>query len=106
MPTISVMNQVTAANALTGLKFAKVPPGGALLTLYAAAVTVTDTISFSIGDREILRAANLSIEISADVVDTGRDLVLAAEPAEGGEDLFMPVTATTAIGFRLFIDEL
>jgi len=105
MPSICIRNQVTAANALNGLKFSKLA-GPALLSLALSSVTVTDTVSFSVGDREILRLANPSIEISADVVDWGRDQVLFAEPAEGGEDLFMAVTATTAVGFLLVIDEL
>ena len=35
-----------------------------------------------------------------------RDQILFAEPAEGGEELFMPVTATTAVGFLVLIDEI
>jgi len=105
MPSIKVANQVTAANALNGLKFSKLAVP-ALISLWAAAVTVTDVVGLSVGDREVLNAANPNIEISADVVDTGRDQILFAEPAEGGEDLFMPVTATTAIGFLVLIDEL
>jgi len=105
MPSIKVSNQVTAANALNGLKFSKLA-GPALISLWVSAVTVTDTVGFSVGDREVLNAANPNIEISADVVDTSRDQVLFAEPAEGGEDLFMPVVATTAVGFLLLIDEI
>ncbi len=105
MPTSKIANQVTAANAITGRKYSKLARA-ALLSLWCSAVTVTDTISFSVGDREILNLANPNIEISADVVDISRDQILFAEPAEGGEDLFMPVTATTAVGFLILIDEL
>jgi len=104
MPSIKVANQVTAANALNGLKFSKlVSP--ALISLWASAVSVSDTLSFSIGDREVLNAANPNLEGSADVVDVSRDQILFAEPAEGGE-MFMPVTATTAVGFLVLIDEV
>jgi len=105
MPSIKISNQATAPNALNGLKFAKLA-GPALISLWLSGVTVTDVASFSVGDREILRLANPNIEISADVVDTGRDQVLFAEPAEGGEDMFLAITATTAVNFLLLVDEL
>jgi len=105
MPSIKISNQATSANALAGLKFEKLSVA-ALISLFAAGVTVTDTISFSVGDREILRLANPSIEISADVCDVSRDQLLFAEPAEGGEDLFLAVTATTAVNFLVVIDEV
>lgn len=104
MPSIKVANQVTSPNALNGLLFAT-PSGPALISLWASGVTVSDIIGFSVGDREVLRAANPNIEVSADVVDTSRDQILFAEPAEAG-DLFMPVTVTTALGFLVLIDEL
>jgi hypothetical protein len=105
MPSIRISNQATSANALNGLKFSKLA-APALLSLWASGVTGTDEISFSVGDREILRLANPNIESSADVVDTARDGILIAEPAGGGEDLFMTVTATTAVNYLLLIDEL
>ena len=104
MPSISVMNQADADNALNGLKFSKLL-GPALISLWAAGVTVLDRLDFSIGDREVLKNADVNIEISADVVDTGRDQMLWAEPAEAG-DLFMPVSVTTALGFRVLIDDV
>ena len=105
MPTIKVVNQATSTNALNGLKFEKLSVA-ALISLWCAGVTAGDTISFSIGDREILRLAEPNIEISADVVDTNRDGILFAEPAEGGEDLFLAVTAATAQNFMVLIDEV
>jgi len=105
MPSIKLANIATTANALTGLKFVKLLRP-ALVSLWLAAVTVTDTVDFSFTDREVLRGANPNIETSADVVDTGRDQVLFAEPADPGEELFMPVTATTAVGALILIDEL
>lgn len=105
MPTIKVSNQATAANALALLKFNRLT-SPALISLWAAGVTVTDTLGLSIGDREVLVGANPNIEISADVVDTNRDQILFAEPAEPGMELFMPVTVTTATNFLLLIDEL
>jgi len=105
MPSIKVTNQATAANALNGLKFAKLA-SAALISLWLSGVTNTDTVSLSVGDREVLFGANPNIEASADVVDTSRDQVLFAEPAEAGEDLFMPVVAGTAVNFLVLIDEV
>jgi len=105
MPSIKVANQATNANALTGLKFVKLA-GPSLISLWVAAVTVTDTVGFSLGDREVLNAGAPNIEISADVVDTGRDQILFAEPGAAGEEMFMPVVATTAVGFLVVVDEL
>lgn len=104
-PSIKVSNQATAANALNGLKFSKLATA-ALISLWVAAVTVTDVVSLSVGDREVLFNANPNLEISADVVDVSRDQILFAEPAEAGEDLFMPITAGTAVNFLVLIDEV
>lgn len=104
MPNINVNNQVTAANALDGLQFQDLL-GPALITIAASAVTVTDVMSYSIGPDQFLVASNMNIEASADVVDTHRDIILRNEPVPAGKQ-FMPVTATTAIGFRLFIEEV
>jgi len=105
MPSIRINNQATSANSLNGLKFSKLA-APALLSLWVSGVTSSDEVSFSVGDREILRLANPNIESSADVVDTSRDGILVAEPAGGGEDLFMAVTATTAVNYLLVVDEL
>ena len=104
MPSIKVANQATSTDALNGLKFSKLA-GAALISLWLSAVTVTDTVSFSVGIREVLVNANPNLEV-ADVVQTNRDGVLFSEPAEPGATLFMPVTASTAVGFLVAIDEL
>ena len=105
MPSIRINNQATSTNALSGLKFEKLSVAS-LISLWVSGVTASDTVSFSIGDREILRLANPNIESSADVVDVARDGALFAEPAEGGEDLFLAITATTAVNFLVLIDEV
>lgn len=103
MPAIKVANQATTTNAVNGLKFEDVPRGGALASLYASAVTVTDTIGFSVGSEDFLVNANPNIEISADVVDTDRDQILFQEPVPAGK-IFVPITATTAVGFLLVLE--
>lgn len=104
MPSIKISNQGTSANALNGLKFEKLA-GPALISFWCSGVTVTDTVSFSVGDREILRLANPNLE-ATDRVASDSDQILFAEPAEGGEDLFLAVTAGTAVNFLVLVDEL
>lgn len=105
MPSIKVNNQATAANALANLKFATLR-GPAVIWFWASCVTATDTVSLSAGtDAEMLVDANPNVEAAADVVDIDRDQLLWAEPVGGG-DLFLPVTATTAVNFLLRILEV
>jgi len=104
MPAIRVNNQASSANALQGLQFEELD-GPALITLYASAVTATDTIGLSVSGEQLLVDATPNIEVSADTVDTARDAILVREPAPGGK-LFMPVSATTAVNFLLVIEDL
>lgn len=105
MPSIKISNQASADDALNGLRFTKLKRA-ALISLWVSAVTGTDTVSMSVGDREVLRLGNPNIEASADVVDSSRDQILFAEPAEGDEDLSLAVVATTAVNFLVLVDEL
>lgn len=102
MPAIKVSNQATSTNALNGLKFA-IPLRAFLLSLWISAVTVTDTVSMSFGTRQVLVDANPNLEISADVVDIDRDQVLFNERSNA-QELFLEVTATTAVNFLLVYD--
>jgi hypothetical protein len=105
MPSLKVNNQTTAANCLQGLKFVKLSRR-ALVSLYISGVSSDDKINFSFTDREVLVGANPNIEIAPDVIDTSRDGVLFGEPGMPGDELFMPVTATTAVNFLIVIDEV
>lgn len=103
MPAVKRVNVATTANAMNGLKFEDIPPGGALASLYAAGVTAGDTIGFSVGSEDFLVDAEPNIEASADVVDTDRDQILFQEPVPSGK-IFMPITATTAVNFLLVLE--
>lgn len=103
MPSIKKVNQGDSANALNGLKFEDIPPGGALVSLYASAVTAGDTIGFSVGSEDFLVDAEPNIETSADVVDTDRDQILFQEPVPEGK-MFMPIAVTTAINYLLVLE--
>jgi len=106
MPSISRKNVAAGtANALNGLKFSKIGPNGAMLTLYASTPTAAGTVTFSGegGDRLLTDLAETNIESAADRVDTSIDLIFADEPMGPG-DLFLSVDAQIG-NFILFIEE-
>lgn len=93
MPSISLKNIAAGtANAVSGLSFEQIPPGGALVSLYATTAVAGGTVGLKVGSEEYLSAAEVNIESSADVVDTDRDQVLFQEPVGEGQ-LFIPVSA-------------
>jgi len=106
MPAIN-RNNIAAgvANALLGLKFSKIGAKGAFITLYGSTAVAGGQITMSAqgGDKEIMNLAEPNVEIVADGVDTGRDLLLADEPVGPG-DLFLQVDAQIC-NFRLMIEE-
>ena len=83
------------ANALDGLQFQDIPEPGALVSVYASTPTAGGLISYSVGTERFLVDASVNIEISADVVDTSRDMVLDREPVPGGKQ-FLAVAAQIA----------
>ena len=101
MPSIKVSNQATNTNAVDGLRFSRINRP-TRLTFYASAVSVTDTVSVAVDQTDYMTAANPNLEISADVCDSGRDLLLADEPIRKGQ-LFVVVVATTAINFLVIL---
>jgi len=103
MPAIKISNQTTVANAVTGLKFSK-QANPFLATLWASGVTVTDVIGFSVGSEDYLLAGNPNVE-ATDIANFLVDRILDREPCQDGE-LFVPVTATTAVNFGLIIEEV
>jgi len=107
MPSIRGRVAATTGDALTGRKFKIIPPRGAVLTLLAAGVTATDDIGLSINDRELVaQGTDINIEVSADVLDWDRDIILDSEVVVPGGELFLPVTVTTEMQFLLIIKYL
>jgi len=93
MPSIRLNNIAAGvANALDGLQFQDIPEPGALVSIYASTAVALGTISYSVGTERFLVDAAVNIEISADVVDTGQDLVLDREPVPAGKQ-FLAVDA-------------
>jgi len=100
MPAIKINDQATIANAVTGLKFSK-QANPFLATMWASGVTVSDVIGFSVGSEDYLLAANPNLE-ATNIANFLVDRILDREPCQDGE-LFVPVTATTAVNFGLII---
>lgn len=105
MPTIRLSNVAAAtANALDGLQFQDIPQPGALVSIYASTPTAGGLISYSVGTERFLVDAAVNIEISADVVDTSRDMVLDREPVPAGKQ-FLAVAAQIA-NLEVVIEDL
>jgi len=93
MPSIKLANVAAGtANALDGLKFQDIPEPGALVSVYASGPTAGVTIDYSVGSEDFLNGAAPNLEISADVVDTNRDMILDREPVPPGKQ-FLAVNA-------------
>jgi len=102
MPTIRRRVAATTDDALTSLKFKILPPRGGVINLWAAGVTATDDIGYSVGSTEIIsQNMDVNIEVSADVIDQDRDQVLFNELITPGGEQFIPVTVTTEMQFLL-----
>jgi len=92
MPSIIRKNVAAGtSNDLDGLKFQKIPPGGAVVTLYATAAAAGANLRYSVGSEDFLVDCEPNIEASADVVDTDWDVVLFEEVVPEG-DQFVEIT--------------
>lgn len=105
MPSIKVSNSPAGtSNAVDGLQFQDVPPGGALVTLYASTAAAGGLVSYSVGTERFLVSCPVNIESSSDVVDTQRDMVLDREPVPAGKQ-FLAVD-TQICNFLLTIESV
>lgn len=105
MPTTSRRNVAATGDALNGLKFKVLGPS--LVTVFAASAAAGGIFSYSVGsEKQLVVDADVNIEISADVVDTDRDMILSREPAPQGEH-FLDVSALgTTFNFVRIVEEL
>jgi len=95
MPSIKVVPQATTTDALATKKFNVIPPGGAILNLWASGATAGDSLGLAIGDRDlIVQGTEVNLESNTDVCDTARDQLLFNEVIGPGQ-LYMPCTLTT-----------
>lgn len=103
MPSLRFNVSATTPDAMSNRKFNIIPAGGAVLNLWGAGVTLTDSFGVSVGDRDIMVDGSLlSIEVSADVIDVDRDQLVFNEIVEGGQ-IFLPVTVTTQAQFLIHL---
>lgn len=86
MPSIRRSNVAAGTpNDVDGLQFQDIPEPGALVSIYASTAIATGNIDYSVGTERFLVAASVNIEISADVVQNDRDLILDREPVPAGK---------------------
>jgi len=101
MPSLRFRVSATTPDALATKQFNQIPAGGAILNMWAAGVTTTDSYGLSIGNKIIMVNGSLyNVEIAADVVDNDRDQLIFNELVPQGQ-LVMPVTVTTEGQFLL-----
>jgi len=103
MPSLRFNVSATTPDAMSNRKFNIVPANGAVLNVWGAGVTLTDSFGVSVGDRDIMVDGSLlSIEESADVINVDRDQLVFNEIVEGGQ-IFLPVTVTTQAQFLIHL---
>lgn len=104
MPVIKQQVVATTPDALLGQKF-KVQARPCLVTLYASGQAAGALIGFSVGSSEYLVDALVNLE-QADVVDSGRDMIMMQERVPPGE-YFLPITlGGTDVTYLLIIEPL
>jgi len=78
--------------------------GPSIVNLWAAGVTNGDEIGLALDKTEIMANGECNIEISADVIDTGRDQ-LVFNTLVGAGELRVPIpTVTTEIQFLISVE--
>lgn len=102
MPSLRFRTAATTTDALANRRYNVIPPGGAIINMFATCVTATDTMSFSIGDRVVIDTSVVNIESSTTVVDTDRDQLLFNEVSGPGQ-MFLPITVTTAMNILILL---
>lgn len=93
----------TSTDAMSNRKFNVIGGNGAILNVWASGVTAADVIGLSVGDRDVLvQGSPINVEASTYVIDIDRDHVVVDEVVEPGQ-IFMPITATTAVNVLMTI---
>jgi hypothetical protein len=105
MPAIKRTVDAAAENALEGLKFS-VLNSPALVSLYASSGTAGNSLSFSIGDRDILVDAAINLEVRDRTIDTSVDALLIQEAVPAGKMYLNLPTPTTDITYQIVIEPL
>lgn len=104
MPAIRRNVTANTENALEGLKFS-VTNSPALVSLFAAGATQGDSITFSVGDVEVMVNTPVNVQSATGVLDTDRDALLVQERIPAGK-LFLAVDVTTELDYMLVIEPI
>jgi len=105
MPSIRRSNvSANTANDVDGLQFQDIPEPGALVSIYASTAVAGGDIDYSVGTERFLVSASVNIEISADVVQNDRDLILDREPVPAGKQ-FLAVNSQVC-NYLIVIEDL
>jgi len=75
-----------------------------IVNLYAASVSNGDEIGLALDKTEIVAAGELNIEISADVIDTGRDQITFNTLVGPGKLRVSVPTLTTELQFLISVE--
>jgi len=103
MPSLRFRVSSTTSDSMSNRKFNVIPAGGAILNVWGAAESATDTFGVSVGDRDIMVDGSvLSVEVAGDVIDVSRDQLVMNEVVEGGQ-IFLPVTVTNEAQFLIHL---
>lgn len=105
MPIIKRKVSAATENALQQLRFTNLGRA-ALVSLWASTATVSEVLSFGVGDLLVAESVAMNLEVANEVVDTNRDQLLFREPVGAGQ-LVLSVPAVAAdMSFLLVIESL
>lgn len=104
MPLIKPSGLAAAtADAVSDELHNTIPPGGALLSMWASCAAAGGALGLLIGSKNIIpEGSEVNVEIAADVIDVQRDQLLSNEFVPAGK-LHVPIAAAgTEIQFMIY----
>lgn len=104
MPTIKGNAAAATTDALSNVKFADIPPPGAVINMWVSCAANGGTFGLAIGDKDVVtQGTEANVEVAADVIDVSRDQVVFDEAVPAGH-LYLPIGAAgTEIQWQIHI---